>query len=64
MSLPDIDWSSDYERGYDAALGDLLNYFQAEYEQAVKEDPHFAYYSEYVVNVIKHKINPMIRDNE
>lgn len=64
MSLPDIDWSSDYERGYEAALENLLAHFEHEYNLSAPEDPYYAYYIKHVVDVIRKKINPLINYDE
>ena len=57
MNIPDLDWSSDYERGYKDALARLLEKFEKEYQETAKEDPHFAYYSKYVVDTINKALN-------
>jgi hypothetical protein len=62
MNIPDIDWSSDYQRGYEDALIKLLHKFEKEYEQTAAEDPHFAYYSKYVIDTINKTLNPLIKE--
>jgi hypothetical protein len=64
MSLPDIDWSSDYERGYEAALLNLLEHFETEHYKAAPEDPYYAYYIKHVIDIIRKKINPLIDYND
>jgi hypothetical protein len=57
----EIDWSSEYQRGYENALMNLLDKFEEEYQQAATEDPHFAYYSKYVIDTINKMLNPLIK---
>jgi hypothetical protein len=57
MNIPDLDWSYDYGRGYEDALTKLLDKFKKEYEQTATEDPHYAYYSKYVVDTINKMLN-------
>lgn len=64
MSLPDLDWSNDYARGYESALMDLKSHFEAEYNLSAPEDPYYAYYIKHVVDVIRKKINPLINYDE
>jgi hypothetical protein len=64
MSLPDLDWSNDYQLGYEAALGELLSHFEAEYNLSAPEDPYYAYYIKHVIDVIGNKLNPLIRYDE
>jgi hypothetical protein len=59
MSLPDIDWSNDYQRGYEEALAGLLTHFEAEYNLSAPEDPYYSYYIKHVIEVIYKKMNPL-----
>jgi hypothetical protein len=56
------EWSNEYERGYNDALINLLDKFQKEYQQTSTEDPHFAYYSKYVVDTINKTLNPLVKE--
>lgn len=58
MSIPDIDWSEDYERGYQEGMYDILGVFKQELYTARKEDPHYAAYIEDAINLITKKANP------
>jgi hypothetical protein len=73
MSLPDIDWTvgwaeqlaadrktdwpSDYELGYQDALIKLVQKFEQEYSETAGEDPHFAFYSRYVLDILNEELN-------
>jgi hypothetical protein len=62
MSLPDIDWSYDYERGYKDALNKMIEKFNQEYNETAAEDPHFAFYARYVVDTLQKELDPQIED--
>jgi len=72
MSLPDIDWTigwaeklaeereidwpNDYELGYQDALIKLIQKFDKEYLQTIGQDPHFAFYSRYVLDILNEEL--------
>jgi hypothetical protein len=62
MSIPDIDWSLEYQRGYNDALTKMINKFQQEYNETAAQDPHFAFYSRYVVDTLQKELGPKIED--
>jgi hypothetical protein len=62
MSIPDIDWSEDYERGYVDGMFAILGVFKQELYIARKEDPHYAAYIEDAINLINKKANPPIKE--
>lgn len=62
--VPDINYASEYDRGYEEALHKLQSIFEKEYYETVSEDPHYAYYSKHVLNVIRKEINPLLNINE
>jgi hypothetical protein len=59
MSIPDIDWSYDYQRGYNDALTKMIGKFQQEYDETAAQDPHFAFYSRYVVDTLQKELMPV-----
>jgi hypothetical protein len=62
MSLPDIDWVSEWERGYEDGMYAILEAFEKELYVATKEDPHYAAYVEDAIKIIKKVINPALKD--
>jgi hypothetical protein len=62
MSLPDIDWSYEYQRGYNDALTKMIDKFQQEYIETAAQDPHFAFYSRYVVDTLQKELRPAVED--
>lgn len=53
MSLPDLDWAFDYERGYRVGMNTILIEFEKELYVATKEDPQYAAYVEDAIQLIK-----------
>lgn len=58
----DIDWGSDYNRGYETALLELLEKFEREYYETASQDPHYSFYSKYVVDTIRQQLNSLTKD--
>lgn len=62
--IPDINYSDEYERGYEAALHEIHDDFEKEYYLVADEDPYYAYYIKHVINIIRKKINPLLHIDE
>ena len=58
--VPDTNYADEYDRGYEAALHKLHDIFEKEYYKSFPEDPHYAYYSKHVLDIIRKEINPLI----
>ena len=54
----ELDWASEWERGYEDGMYAILEAFEKELYIATKEDPHYAAYVEEAINIIKKIINP------
>lgn len=46
------------------ALEELLDFFNKEYYVSAKEDPYYAYYVKYVIEIIQKRISMLGDDNE
>jgi len=60
--MRNADWSTDYERGFEDGILRILTKFEQELYVATKEDPQYAEYLKDSIKIIKHILNPMIKE--